>query len=126
MCPHGNFAGEVDKLEVAGNSFELLADLGCFNSNLEKSVVLALAKSFLRIHGGELLVGGKIRRSDIVREQNLVRDNVLESNQVEVSDNPLRVVHIVRRKDLPVVVCVVVRITSDLLALAGDTAIIIS
>lgn len=34
--------------------------------------------------------------------------------------------HIVGRKDLPVVVCVVVGIASNLLALAGDTAIIIS
>lgn len=126
VCPHGNFAGEVDKLEMAGNSFELLADLGRLNSNLEKSVVLAFAKGFLRRHGGEFLVGGIIRRSDIVREQNLVRDNVPESNQVHVPDNPLRVLHIVRRKDLPVVVCIVVRIASDLLALAGDTAVIIS
>lgn len=126
MCPHGNFAGEVNELEVAGNSFELCANLGCFNSNLEKGVVLALTKSLLRTHGGELLVGGEKRRSDIMREQNLVRDNVPESNQVEVSDNALRVVHIVGRKDLPVVVCVIVGIASNLLALAGNTAIIIS
>lgn len=126
VCPHGNFAGEVDKLEMAGNSFELLAGLRCLDSNLEKSVVLAFAKRFLRRYGGELLVSGVIRRSDIMREQNLVCDNVPKSNQVQVPDNPVRILLVVGRKNLPVVVCVVVRITSDLLALAGDTAVIIS
>lgn len=126
VSPHSNLAGEVNELEVAGNSLEVLVGLASLNSNLKKSVVLAITICFFSGHSGEFLVGGVVRRSNIVGEQNLVRDDVSKSNQLLVPYDAAELLIVAGRDDLPVVVCVVVGIASDLLALAGNTTIVIS
>lgn len=68
VSPHSNLAGEVNELEVAGNGLEVLVGLASLDSNLEESVVLAITICFFSAHSGEFLVGGIVRRSNIVGE----------------------------------------------------------
>lgn len=63
-----------------------------------------------------------------MRKQKGLGVDVLQLNDVVVSDDPAttRFGDFLGRDDLPVVVCVIVGITGDLLALRTDTAVIIS
>lgn len=126
MSPHGNFAWVVDELEVTGNRLEVLVLLSVLNSNLEKSVLLTLAKCLLRGDSSEFLVGRVVRRGDIVREKNLVSTDVAETNKIVVLDNASKLLVVIGGQKLPVVVGIVVRVTSNLLTLAGNTAIVVS
>lgn len=126
VSPHGNFAWVVDELEVTGNRLEVLVLLSVLNSNLEKSVLLTLAKCLLRGDSSEFLVGRVVRRGDIVREKNLVSTDVAETNKIVVLDNASKLLVVIGGQKLPVVVGIVVRVTSNLLTLAGNTAIVVS
>lgn len=126
VSPHSNLARVVNELEVAGNGFKVLVSLAVVNADLEESIILAGAVSILVGDGGELLVRGIGRRCNIVRKQDGVRGNVLESNQVVILDIYARLLVITSGDDLPVVVGVVERISGNLLALAGDASIIVA
>lgn len=126
VSPHGDLAWVVDELEVTRDGLEVLVLLAMLNSDLEESVVLALSVGILNRDSRELLVGGVVGRSDIVREQDLVGTNVPQADQVVVLDDTTQLLVVVHGKDLPVVVGIVVGVTGDLLALARDTAIIVA
>lgn len=66
VSPHGNFAGEVNEFEVAGNRLELLAVLAVLNPNLKQGVVDATAVGIILRNSGELLVGRIVGRSYVV------------------------------------------------------------
>jgi hypothetical protein len=126
VSPHGNLAWVVEELEVTSDRLEVLVLLSVLNSNLEKSVLLTLAKGLLRGDSSEFLVGRVVRRGDIVREKNLVSTDVAETNKVVVLDNASKLLVVIGGQKLPVVVGIVVRVTSNLLTLAGNTAIVVS
>lgn len=126
VSPHGNLAGVVNKLEVARDRLEVLVVLAMLNSNLKESIVLALAKGFLSGNTGELLVGGVVRRGNIVGEEDLVSAQMTETNEIVVLNIATSRLVTIGGENLPVVVGIVVRISGNLLALAGDTAVIVS
>jgi hypothetical protein len=126
VSPHSDLARVVDELEVTSNRLEVLVLLAVLEANLKEGLLLALAESFFRCNSCELLVGGVVRRRNIVREKDLVSTNVAKTDQIVVLDDTARRLVVVRRPDLPVVVGVVVRVAGDLLALARNTAVVIS
>jgi len=67
--------------------------------------------------GGELLVGGGQRRSDVVGEEEGIGVDVVELNDVLVSNDATStgIRELLGREDLPVVVGVVERVAGDLL-----------
>lgn len=126
MSPHGNLAGVVNELEVARDRLENLVLLAMLDSNLKQAIILALANSIFNRDASKLLVGGVVRRCHVVGEENLVSTNVSEAHQVVVFDFAARLLVVVHGKNLPVVVGVIVRVTGDLLTLAGNTAIVVA
>ena len=126
VSPHGDLAWVVDKLEVTGDRLEVLVLLAVLKTNLEEGVLLTLTKGLLGCDSSELLVGRVVRRGNIVREEDLVGTNVAKTDQVVVLDDATKLLVVVGGPDLPVVVGVVVRVTGNLLALARNTAIVVS
>jgi hypothetical protein len=126
VSPHGDLAWVVDELEVTGDRLEVLVLLAVLKTNLEKGVLLTLTKGLLGCDSSELLVGRVVRRGNIVREEDLVGANVAKTDQVVVLDDATKLLIVVGGPDLPVVVGVVVRVTGNLLALARNTAIVVS
>lgn len=126
VSPHSDLAWVVDKLEVTSNRLEVLVLLSVLKANLKEGFLLALAESLFRCDSCELLVGGVVRRGNIVREEDLVSTNVAKTDQVVVLDDAARRLVVVSGPDLPVVVGVIVRVAGDLLALAGNTAVVVS
>lgn len=126
MSPHGYLAGIVDKLEMTGNRLEVLVVLSVLDSDLEEGVIGTLAVGVLGGDSGELLVGGIIGGGDIVREEEGVGDHVPQAHEIVVLDVATSLLVVGDGKDLPIVVGVIVRITGNLLTLAGNTTVIVS
>lgn len=126
VSPHGNLAWEVNQLEVAGDGLELLASLAVLNANLKEGVVLAAAVSIFCGYSGELLVGGEVRRGNIMREQDGIGGHVLEADKGIVENVDTSLLIVAGGDNLPVVVGVVEGVAGNLLALAGDTAIFVA
>ena len=82
---------------------------------LEQRVVLTAL--VVRLDRGELLVGRHERRRDVVCQEHGVSVDVQELNDIAVSNNSAspRLGQFFGRKDLPMVVGVVVRVTGYLL-----------
>lgn len=126
VSPHGHFAGIVDELEMAGNGLEVLVLLSMLNANLEESIVCTASIGILERDASKLLVGGVVWGGNIVRKKDLVSHQVSKANKIVVLDITSSLLVVVDREDLPVVVGIVVGVSSNLLALAGNTTIIIS
>lgn len=126
VSPHSNLAGEVNKLEVAGDRLEVLLILAMINANLKQRIVLTSAKSILLRSSGEFLVGRIVRRSNIVGQEDGISDHMLKANQVIVQYRAASLLVVAGGENLPVVVGIVEGITSDLLTLAGNAAIIVA
>lgn len=128
VCPQSDPSWNVNQLEQAGKSTELLGSLARLNLELEEGVVVALAISQFLRDRSELLVGGEEGRRNIVSQEITLGANMAELDNVAVA-HALGLRWINQRiagQDLPLVVGVVVGITSDLLTLAGNTAIVIT
>lgn len=127
VSPHGNLARVVDQLEVAGNTLEFLVGFSMLDTDLKKSISRAVAVGISNGDGGEFLVGRIVRRSNIVREQDGIRNNVAKPDEIMVLDGMTELLIVrARGKDLPVVVGIVERVACHLLTLARHTAIVIS
>jgi hypothetical protein len=128
VSPHGNLCGNVDELELDRHGLEVHARLCAIHSDLEESVVESLAVGIIVTNSGELLVGGVVRRSDIVGEEPSVGHEMAKTNDITDVDAVASLFGdgTSSRDDLPEVVGVVVGVTSDLLALGRDTAIIVT
>lgn len=126
MGPHGNFAGVMYELEVAGNTLELLILLAAFDTDLEQSVLEPIPICFRQGDCREFLVGGEVWGRNVVRQEDGVSDRVAEPDEIMVLNWLPQVLIVLQRKDLPVVVGVIVRVSSDLLPLAGDSAIVVT
>lgn len=124
--PHSNLARVVNKLEVTGNALEVLAILSVLNTDLEEGVGAAFAKPVGRWDRRELLVGGVVGRRNIVRQKDRVGAHVSQTNEIVVLDDAAHLLVVVLGNDLPVVVGVVERVAGDLLALTGNTTIIVA
>lgn len=126
VCPHGNTGRDVDKLDQAGKGAELLGRLAVLDLELEQSIIVALTLGQIGSHSGEFLVGRVVWGSDIVGEKVAVSADVEELNDISITDALGIVGNRLGRDDLPQVVGIVVRVTGHLLALAGNTAIIVA
>jgi len=128
MCPHGDFAGVVDQLKVAGNALEFLTGLAVLDADLEESVGRAVAVGLVEGDGGELLVGGVVGRRDVVRQKVGISADVAQTDEIAMLDvaAELGLLKGTSRENLPPVVSVVEGVAGDLLALARDTAVIIT
>lgn len=103
--------------------------LAVLDLDLEQRIVVSLTIGQFMRNGGELLVGRIIRRRNIVRQQDGVSTDVTELDDVAVLDTVALPVGFRignRRQNLPVIVRVVEWVSCDLLALAGNTAVIIA
>lgn len=116
MGPHGNLERDVNELEVAALRHPLLAEAGIIDADFEVRVLDAI--EVLAVPGRELGVGREGRACDVVGEEGRVRLNVPEGDDVVLADDVRGFV--VGEDDggfdNPVVVGVVERVRSDLLA----------
>lgn len=127
MSPHGHLAWVVDQLEVAGNRLKLLVRLALFDTDFEQRIRSAIAIGVGERDGGELLVRRVIRGGDVMRQQDSVSDSVAKSDKIVVLDMATHLLVIsTGGENLPVVVGIIERITGNLLALAGNTAIVVA
>lgn len=123
VSPHGDFRGNMDKLEVRGHGLEVLTRLAVFDLDFEQSLVESLVCNV----GGncsKFLVGWEVWRGDIVGQQDMVSDKMAKSNEVAILDWTLLALG--WGKNLPVVVGIVVWVSSDLLTLTGDTTVVVA
>ena len=126
MSPHGNLARVVDQLEVAGDTLEFLIGLAMLDTDLEKSVSRAVTIGISNGNGGEFLVRRIVRRSNVVREQDGIRDDMAKPHEIMVLDVVAELLVVwARGEDLPVIVGIVEGIASHLLTLARNTAIVV-
>ena len=128
MGPHGNLCGHVNELELDRHGLEVHARLCAIHSDLEQGIIEALAVGIIVADSGELLVGGVVRRGNIVGKEPSVGDEMAETNDITDVDAVASLFGngTGTRDDLPEVVGVVVRVTSDLLALGRDTTVIVA
>ena len=126
MGPHRDLSRHMNQFEMCRHRFKILPRFCAFNLDFKKRVVVATCVSFFWADGREFLVCGVVRGSDVVGHEDGVCDEMAEAD--DVSDFDALVFGGGERlagEDLPVVVCVVVGVSSNLLALGGDTAILI-
>lgn len=127
MGPHSDFARVVNELEVARNGFEFLVLLATLDTDFEQSIGGAVAICIRDRHGCELLVGGVVRRGNIVRQKDGVGTDMAQSYKVVVPDVTTEFLLFLHgREDFPHIVGIVVWVARHLLALAGNTAIVVS
>jgi hypothetical protein len=128
VSPHGDLCGNVNELELDRHGLEVHARLCAIHSDLEESVVEALAVGIIVTDSGELLVGGVVRGSNIMGEEPSVGHEMAETNDITDVDAMASLFRdgTSSGDDLPEVVGVVVRVTSDLLTLGRDTAIVVT
>lgn len=128
MSPHGDLCGNVDELELDRHGLEVHAGLCAIHSDLEKGVIEALAVGIVVADSSELLVGGVVRRGDIVGEEPGVGHKMAETDNITDMN---AVASLFRdgassRDNLPEVVGVIVGISGDLLTLGRDTAVVVT
>lgn len=128
VSPHCNLGRDVDELEVDRHGLEVHARLCAIDSDLEEGVVEAIAVGLIVANSSELLVGGVVRRSDIVGEEPSVGHEMAKTNNITDMDTVASFLRDCASSgdDLPEVVGVVVGVTGDLLALGRDTAIVVT
>ena len=76
VCPHGDLAWIVNELELTGQTLEFLSWPAVLNSDLEKSIVEAISQGLFHGYSREFLVGWVIWRSNIVRQENSVGNDM--------------------------------------------------
>jgi hypothetical protein len=128
VSPHGDLGRNVYELEVDRHGFEVHAGLCAIHSDLEQGIVEALAISIIVTNSGELLVGGVVRGGNIVGEEPSIGNKMAKTDDIADVDS---VTNLLRnstgaRDNLPEVVGVVVRVSSNLLTLRRNTAIIVT
>jgi hypothetical protein len=128
VSPHGDLCGDVNELEVNRHGLEVHSRLCAIHSDFKKSVVETLAIGIIVANSGELLVGGVVGRGNVVGEEPCVGHKMAETDDIT---NVNAVTNLLRdgasaRDDLPKVVGVVVRISSNLLTLRRDTAVVVT
>lgn len=128
VSPHGDLGRNVDELEVDRHGLEVGAGLCAVNPDLEEGVVEALAIGLVVADSGEFLVGGVVRRSDVVGEKPSVCDEMAQTDNITDVNTVAGLLRdgFGRRNNLPEVVGVVVRVSSDLLALRRNAAIVVT
>ena len=126
MSPHGHLCRYVDELEMRGKCLELLAGLAIVDSDFEQCVVEPVAICLFKWDCGELLVRWVVWRSNIVRQEPGVSDEMPQANDVIILDMVSEALELLSWNDLPEVVRVVVWVASDLLTLGGNTTVLIS
>ena len=111
------------QLEVVSLGGQYLSLITVNQAQVEQGLVVAL--HLVLGQGSELLVGGISRGSDIVGYQKRVGLEVEKLNDVVMTDDPstsgLR--ESLGRNDDPIVVFILMGVTSDLLALAADSLV---
>jgi hypothetical protein len=128
VSPHGDLCGNVDEFELDRHGLEVHARLCAIHSDLEESVVETLAIGIVVTNSGEFLVGGVVRGSDVVGEEPGVGHEMAKTDDITDVD---AVASLFRDgtssgDDLPEVVGVIVGVTSNLLTLGRDTAIVVT
>lgn len=128
VSPHGNLGGNVNELEVHRHGLEVHARLCAIDPDLEESVVEAITIGFIMTDSGELLVGGVVRRGNVVGEEPSVGHEMAKTNNITDVDAVASFLWdgASSGDDLPEVVGVVVGVTSDLLALGRNTTIVVT
>jgi hypothetical protein len=128
VSPHGDLCGNVNELELDRHGLEVHARLCAIHSDLEESVVEALAIGIIVTDSGELLVGRVVRGSNIMGEEPSVGHEMAETNDITDVDAMANLFRdgTSSGDDLPEVVGVIVGVTSDLLTLGRDTAIVVT
>lgn len=127
MSPHGDLGRVVNELELAGHGLEVVAYANTFDLELEESVVDTLDGG-VTVDGGELLVGGVVWRSNIVRQEHGVGIGVEETNDIAALNikGGLLLGQVGSREDDPLVIGVVVRVSGNLLSLGRDSTVFIT
>ena len=125
VSPHSNLRWDVDEFEVSGHGLEVT--LALVNLDLEQSIVETRASSLVFRNGCEFLVGGVVRRCDVVGKKDGIGDDVAETNDIPNLDALANLAgQLLHGKDLPVVVGVVMRVSGNLLSLRRDAAIVVA
>ena len=124
--PHGYLGGYVNQFEVAGHGFPFLVGFAVLDANLEECIVEAFSSCDILGNGGEFLVGWVIWRCDVVGKEDGICDYMPEPNLITVVYGVTNDGWISRIDDLPVIVRVIVWVACNLLALRGDTSIVIA
>jgi hypothetical protein len=129
VSPHGDFGWVMDELEVAGFAAEVLVLLAVLDADFKESVVETIAVGYIKGHGCEFLVGGVVRRGNVMGQEHRVCTDVAKADYIIVLDVMAEGIVFgvgIQGKDLPDVIRVVMGIPSHLLPLRRDTAIIIA
>lgn len=127
MGPHGDSGREMNELEVRRHGLEVLTRLATVDFDLEESFVEAVSVGILKWDGGELLVGWVVWGRNVVGEKPGVSDQVAKADDVAVLDVMTRLLwKWLGRNDLPHVVGVIMRVSSDLLSLTRDSPVIVA
>ena len=126
MSPQSDPGRNVDKLEVAGLALERFI-LGSVPGQLNSEKRVVMPAVIVLRPGREFLISGHQRRSDIVGQKESVRCHMEELDDVIVADDAATTGFGkgLGRDNAPVVIGVVVAISSDLLTLATDTVVVI-
>lgn len=128
VSPHGNLAGVVNEFEVARDSLEFLCVLATLDADLEERIGRSGSVCVFQRHRCKFLVGRIERRRNVVGKENCVCDQMTETDKFMVlyMTSHFLLSPDFGRQDLPVVVGIVVRVSSHLLALAGNAPIIVA
>jgi hypothetical protein len=118
----------MNELEVDRHGLEVRARLCTVGSDFKEGIVEAFTIGILVADSGELLVGGVVRRGDIVGEKPSVGHDMAKTNNIPDVYTMSRLYSdgASGGHNLPQVVGVVVGISSDLLTLRGDTAVVVA
>jgi hypothetical protein len=128
VSPHGDLCGDVDEFEVDRHGLEVHAGLCAIHSDFKEGVVETLAIGIIVTNSGKLLVGRVVGRGNVVGEEPSVGHEMAKTNDITDVN---AVADLLRdgtsaRDDLPEVVGVVVRVSSNLLTLRRNTAIVVT
>ena len=123
--PEQDLCWNVRKPEMSRQRFPSGSIVRVIQLKLEQGVVSPVVVVWA--DGRKLLVGRHERRSDIVRDEQGVSDDMFELNDIVVSDNPssTSLWDLFGRDNLPVVVGIVVWVACDLLTLRTDSSVIV-
>lgn len=126
MSPEEDLRREVRKPEMTRERFPSGSIVCVVQLKLEHGIIPPVL--IVWADGSEFLVGGHEWRSDIVRDEQTISDDMFELNDIVVSNNPstTRVGDLFGGDDLPLVVGIVVWVTGNLLTLGTDSSVVVS
>lgn len=124
--PHCDLARVMDELEVTGDTLEFLALLTALDADFEQGILEPVTVRIRYGDSSELLVGGVVWGSDVVRQEYGIGDNVAKTNEVMVLNMVSQLLIVFHRENLPIVVGIIVGVSSNLLTLAGNTTVVVS